>query len=844
MSRPARGPSAHDTPTLGDAEHVSRPSSGPARIGPYRLDRILGEGGFGVVYLAQQASPQRNVAVKLLRSAVVGPQALSRFAYESETLGRLHHPGIAQVYEAGFYDPATGHTVVDPAAARRTGSLPYFAMEYVEGLPLTRSVATRNLDRRSRLNLFIQVCEAVQHAHTKGVIHRDLKPANILVDHAGRPKVLDFGVARVTADDEGGTRTLQTDVGQMVGTLGYMSPEQVAGNPAEVDTRADVYALGVILYELLTGTPPHRLEGRLLHEITRTICEEAPSRLATIDRSLRGDLDTIVAKAMEKDRGRRYQSAAELAADLRRFLADEPIVARPPSSWYQARKFARRNKALVSGMLCSCLVLVAGVVASSYWAVRATHAEAVARDEAATATLMNDFLVGMLGSVDPERAQGREITVMELLDDAAATAGQRLGARPPVEAAVRATLGQSYKGLGKTAKAEEQLLASVDRFQRAFGPDDRNTLNAKRNLAGVYGDAGKLAEAEELSRQTLEAYNRLYGEHDPDAIVNLAELGAILQQATRFQEAESCLRTALERGRRVRGERDESVLMILHNLGTSLKDQGRLDEAEAMLREALALRESVHGPDHPQTLYTVNNLAAVLLRSGKNTQAEPLLRRALDGRRAILGESHPSTLVAMNNLATSLVPQGKLDEAERIMKFVYETNLRDQGEEHAKTLVALGVLAYINEDLGRSDEAERLYLKAIEIRKRARGGADPETWPVMNNLATFYTKWGRYPESEKLFREVIELTTATLPPDHPFTAIFRSNFGECLTRLAKFEEGEATLTAAYPILEKKFGPGHERTTKAAARLADLYTAWGKPELAAEWRGKAGPVAVK
>ena len=338
MSEDPAPSSVHDHPTLGEPGPASAADfeHGLNRVGPYRLERVLGEGGFGVVYLAEQASPQRRVAVKLLRAGVAGPQTLSRFAYEAQTLGRLHHPGIAQIFEAGFYDPRTGQTSSDPAASRRTGWLPFFAMEYIQGASLTGHAVNLGLSRCARLELFIQVCEAVQHAHTKGVVHRDLKPANILVDAAGNPKVLDFGVARVTADEA--HRTIQTDVGQLIGTLAYMSPEQIAANPDDIDTRTDVYALGVILYELLTGTLPHRVEGRLIHEITRTICEEQPSRISKLDRSLSGDLDTIVAKAMEKDRARRYQGAVELASDLRRFLANEPIVARPPSTSYQLRK--------------------------------------------------------------------------------------------------------------------------------------------------------------------------------------------------------------------------------------------------------------------------------------------------------------------------------------------------------------------------------------------------------------------------------------------------------------------------------------------------------------------------
>src|ERR1043165_3724018 len=323
-----------------------------AVVAHYRVERVLGEGGMGVVYLARQERPDRAGALKLIRPGYAGEKMLRRFEHEAEVLGRLLHPGIAQIYEAGTADLGAGPQ-------------PFFAMELVRGVPLTRFAEQKELGTRERLELMARVCDAVQHAHQKGVIHRDLKPGNILVPADGQPKVLDCGVARATDSDIQST-TVQTGIGQLIGTVPYMSPEQVGGDPAELDTRSDVYALGVVLFELLSGRLPYSLEAKMIHAGARVIREEDPTRLSSIDRSLRGDVETIVGHALEKDKTRRYQAASALAADIRRYLSDETIAARPASTWYQLRKFSRRNRALVGGVGASFVILSAGFFVSLY----------------------------------------------------------------------------------------------------------------------------------------------------------------------------------------------------------------------------------------------------------------------------------------------------------------------------------------------------------------------------------------------------------------------------------------------------------------------------------------------
>jgi len=339
-----------DGPVFPCSDPVSTLPPG-ALVAQYTVGRVIGVGGMGAVYNATQHKPRREVALKLIRPGYASPRLLKRFEIEAEILGRLNHPNIARVFEAGIADT--------PA-----GSQPFFAMELIHGAPLDRHATSQNLSTRDRLALFATICDAIHHAHTHGVIHRDLKPGNILVTSDGHPKILDFGVARLT-DADIKTTTIQTDVGQLIGTVPYMSPEQAAGDPGELDTRSDVYALGVVLYELLAGQLPYDLDRKMIHEAVRIIREDDPAPLSSINRTLRGDVDTIVAKALAKEKHRRYASAEALASDIRRYLHDEPIAARPPSTWYQLRKFARRNRALVSGVSAAFIVLLAGIGATS-----------------------------------------------------------------------------------------------------------------------------------------------------------------------------------------------------------------------------------------------------------------------------------------------------------------------------------------------------------------------------------------------------------------------------------------------------------------------------------------------
>ncbi|MHC5016691.1 MAG: serine/threonine protein kinase, partial [Planctomycetota bacterium] len=437
------------------------PSRSRGRIGHYEIRRVIASGGMGVVYEAEQDHPHRLVALKVLRHGVASQSALRRFQHEAEILGRLRHPNIAHVHEAGTFDEGAG-------------AQPYFAMELIKGRPLIAFAESEKLSTRQRLQLFSRIGEAVHYAHQKGIIHRDLKPDNILVDEYGEPKVLDFGVARTTDSDIQVT-TVQTGIGEFIGTVPYMSPEQVAGDPAALDTRSDVYSLGVVLYELLCGKLPHDLGDKSIPEAARIIREQDPTQLSSISRVFRGDLDTIVSKALDKDKQRRYQSAGELVADLRHHLNDEPIVARPASTFYQLRKFARRNRVLVGGIAGMFVLLAAGTAFSTIGFLRATS-------QAEKALLVSGFLEEMLASPNPYGGD-RELTVVELIGDAAPTIDERFSSHPEIAARLKTTIGTTYRALGRLPEAEAALRSAYELSRQARGNDHPQTLDVLEELA-------------------------------------------------------------------------------------------------------------------------------------------------------------------------------------------------------------------------------------------------------------------------------------------------------------------------------------------------------------------------
>jgi eukaryotic-like serine/threonine-protein kinase len=803
-------------------------------LGEYRILGLIGEGGMGAVYKAEQRHPRRIVALKVIRAGVATPQLLRRFEQETEALGRLRHPGIAPIFEAGTADAGYGPQ-------------PYFAMELIDGPSLTEYARARKLSTRERLELMAKVCDAVHHAHQRGIIHRDLKPGNILVDESGQPKILDFGVARVTDSDNRATR--ETDMGQLIGTLAYMSPEQVLADPLELDTRSDVYALGVILYELLSGRLPYDVSRKLLHQAVQAIQEEEPTALSSVNRVYRGDVETIVAKALEKDKTRRYASAADLAADLRRHLGDEPILARPATTLYQVRKFARRHKGLVSGVGAIFVVLVLGIAVSAWQAVRATRAEQAARQaeaitrderdrataaeqaasrerdraieaevqatternraieaevrataernraleeqqradrEAAMATSINQFLqFDLLAQASAEgQAAGSkpdpDIRVRTVLDRAAARIGEKFSETPEVRASIESTIGKTYEGLGLYPEAERHFTNALELNRRLAGPDDLETLRLSRELGGLYRAQGKLAEAETLLDATVRAHRRLNRTRDPEALAATEALGNVLAQ------------------------------------------QGKFAQAEPLMKDALATARQLYGPDDATTIRMTTGLAGVYFRQGKSDEAEPLLTAALDARRRTLGAEHPTTVGLVNNLGVLYNSQRRFAEAEPLMRAVLDARRSAFGDEHIETLNAMNNLGTVYAGLGKDDEAEPLYAQALDGTRKAMGPEHPRTLTFVHNMGAYLMGQRKPSEADVLLTEAWKGRTGQLGPEHADTMNTAVLLAENSLRLGRAAEAEALLTQTYEGRRKALGAAHPDTASAAAGLAIVH----------------------
>jgi non-specific serine/threonine protein kinase/serine/threonine-protein kinase len=761
------------------------------RIGPYETVGVIGKGGMGIVYLAEQKEPvRRRVALKLIKLGMDTQEVIARFQSERQVLALLNHPNIARVFDAGA--TASGR--------------PYFVMEYVAGIGLTHYCDQHHLGVRERVELLIQVCEAVQHAHQKGIIHRDLKPSNVLVmvqDDRPVPKVIDFGLAKVIGG-ELTNQSLLTQQGEILGTPAYMSPEQADARTLDVDTRTDVYSLGAMLYELLVGAAPfdswvlRKVSHSELQRIIREVHPAKPStqiialtrqstdgtqkpqaELRRLARQLQGDLDWITLKAMDKDRTRRYATPSELAADLRRYLNGEPVLARPPSLGYRLGKFVRKHRVPVAAAVAVLLALVGGLAVTTRLYLKASAAQRLAENHRLEAEAINGFLVkDMLESAEPEQARGRKIPVEEVLANAAAKIDHAFLNQPEAEARVRHTLGRAYTRLGLAAQAEPHLQRALELYRQAHGPEDADTLEVLTSLVTaleLQGDPAKRQAARSLCDQCLETCRRVLPEDHPVTLAALSNSANLLSQRGEHAEAQRLYEQVLRARRSLPDSDPRDLLGTMNSLASELFLQGKLAEAERLYREALEASQRILGPDHPETLNALHNLALTLsTQPDRVNEARPLAEQTLGARRRILGPEHWHTLAALNTLAGLFYQQGNFAEAGRLYGDLAATSQRVLGPDHDLTLTAQNNLAKALAGQGKLQEAKDLYRQTLEVRRRLLGPGHRATLSTLNNLAYLLHREGQLAAAEAAYREVLE-HRRPVPGQEPQDALFAMN---------------------------------------------------------------------
>ncbi|HET9327893.1 MAG TPA: tetratricopeptide repeat protein [Candidatus Eisenbacteria bacterium] len=836
------------------------------RLGPYRLVEVLGVGGMGIVYRAEQEEPlRREVAIKLLRGGLDPARVLARFTAERRAMALLEHPAIARILDAGL----------------DTDGMPYLVTELVRGLPISEYCRRQESSVSDVVRLTIEVCRAVQHAHQKGIIHRDLKPSNILVgevDGSPRPKIIDFGIARILEEEAGPGLTIE---GQAIGTLGYMSPEQAGGRSRAIDTRTDVYSLGAVLYELLTGSLPHALDGLELSQALAVLEREVPRPLRIQlgkGESRDADLETIVMKALAREPDARYAGSGALADDLERYLSHEAILARPPSTMYELRKLVRRHRgAFVLGTAAVLLVAVFAVAMGLLYADQRRERER-AQVASARAAAMNDFLLGMLGAANPG-ALGSSVTVREVLDRAIPTVDRSFAGEPAIQAEVTTTLGTTYRELGQHAIADSLLRRGLELERRAFGPRSIQVARGLRELSANALLWRRRQEADSLCRLALAMSEELEGPRGLDVERSLLLLADIQIKRGRQAEAESLLGRYLQMAKSIHGETSAEVgrglslmamartisgnefgsyyrsaaqiltrelgadhaetLEVLSNYVDALNKERKWAEAVSLGKDVLARMRKTHGDAHPKVGQTIYRLSLSIASLGEVREAEALMREGLQIWRVSLGEENPLMAAGYARMAEVSEMDGKLADAEAWVRSAVDLSLKINAPEHPRAVGEMQHLARILAWRGKHAAADTFFRRVIEVRRRAYGTTAAVSLLSFGEYGMFLVDRGRLDSA----RTFLDATLTGLDGATPQFQVFQSGLALCLSASGERARADSLIAvAARGILT---APLHEIERRVALRrIVAYYDANRQSRLADPYRETARGIASR
>jgi serine/threonine protein kinase/tetratricopeptide (TPR) repeat protein len=800
-------------------------------IGPYRLVRKLGEGGMGEVWEADQVAPvRRRVALKLLKPGMDTRQIVARFAAERQLLALMQHPAIAQMFDAGI----------------TPGGRSYFVMEFVDGDRITDYCDSATLGVRDRLLLFQQVCNAVQHAHQKGVIHRDIKPSNVLVtrqDGRAQPKVIDFGLAKLTSQDLN-DHTL-TEVGTLLGTPAYASPEQMSLGVIDVDTRSDVYSLGALLYELLVGVIPFEADesgAAGVLELRRSIRELEPTRpsarvgrlgdrgpdvarrrgteINSLRRQLRGELDWIVMKALEKDRRRRYASPGDLSRETQRYLEHQPVLAGPPTARYRVVKFVRRHRLATAFGIALLSLIVAFAIVSVIQLKRISTERDRATAEAAKASSINNFLQETLGAADPWQT-GADVSVRTTLVNAAKKIDTSFKDQPLVAAAIRRTIGKTYIGLGRYDDAEPLLRAALQTRSSLLGHDSPDVAESLSDLALLDVKRGHPELAVPRYREVLELRRKLFGNNQALVADTLLDLASALDSKGNMDEAYETAQQSLAIRQSLFGKKSLEVALVLSQMNGILDTGGDFAGAEKVGLAGYEMTKELVGSDDARTATAAADVAVTYVREGHPEKAEPLLRTAVDVLIRQAGENNPDTLIAKENLGAVLIALNRYDETIALTKDVLARKKAVLGENNKQTIRTMINLATVLRRAERFAEAQRAYEDAVPRFIAAYGPTHPDSARVLQGYGIFLRQQHRYTDAERVLRQALAIQTSQFKDDHPDLADTRASLGYTLLEIGRLDEAQTMLQQAYEVTRKTYGPTSQDAVKLAAALDRL-----------------------